>query len=173
VRRSTQATKPANPPERMAHFSKSVRLPYTPEQAFDLVSDITRYPDFIKWITAMRVSDVQALDEGRSSSLGEAVIGFKGFTERFSTRVLKDPAAGSVVASLVKGPFRRLRAEWKITPVERGADVRLDIDYDFKNPFIGMLAAANHDIAVDRILNAFLAEGRRRYSGPPSVVPGV
>jgi coenzyme Q-binding protein COQ10 len=99
------------------------------------------------------------------------VIGFKGFTERFTTRVLKDPAAGSVVASLVKGPFRRLRAEWKITPVERGADVRLDIDYDFKNPFIGMLAAANHDIAVDRILNAFLAEGRRRYSGPPSVVP--
>ena len=132
----------------MAHFSKSVRLPYTPEQAFDLVSDITRYPDFIKWITAMRVSDVQILDEGRSSSLGEAVIGFKGFTERFTTRVLKDPVAGSVVASLVKGPFRRLRAEWKITPVERGADVRLDIDYDFKNPFIGMLAAANHDIAV-------------------------
>lgn len=155
----------------MAHFTKSVRLPYTPEQCFDLVSDIRHYPDFIKWITAMRVSEEQALDMGQSSCLGDAVIGFKGFTERFSTRVVKDPAAGTVVASLVKGPFRRLRAEWKITERERGTDVQLDIDYDFKNPFIGMLAAANHDIAVTKILNAFLDEGRRRYGGPPSVVP--
>ena len=153
----------------MAQFTKSVRLPYTPEQCFDLVSDIRRYPDFIKWITAMRVSDDATHEDGTSSCLGEAVIGFKGFTERFSTRVTKDPAAGSVVASLVKGPFRRLRAEWKITEMERGSDVRLDIDYDFRNPFIGMLAAANHDVAVNRILNAFLEEGRRRYSVPPGV----
>ncbi|MEZ5984517.1 MAG: type II toxin-antitoxin system RatA family toxin [Hyphomonas sp.] len=157
----------------MAQFTKSVRLPYTPEQCFDLVSDIRRYPDFIKWITAMRVSEETALDDIRSSCLGEAVIGFKGFTERFSTRVTKDPSAGTVIASLVKGPFRRLRAEWRITPQDRGTDVRLDIDYDFRNPFIGMLAAANHDVAVDRILNAFLEEGRRRFVGPPPVVPGV
>ena len=157
----------------MAHFTKSVRLPYTPEQCFDLVSDIRRYPDFIRWITAMRVSEETELEAGKSSCLGEAVIGFKGFTERFSTRVTKDPAAGQVVASLVKGPFRRLRAEWRIVPQERSADVRLDIDYDFKNPFIRMLAAANHDTAVNRILNAFLEEGRRRYSGPPATTPGT
>ena len=160
-------------PERMAQFSKSVRLPYTPAQCFELVGDIRRYPDFIKWITAMRVSEETDLGEGKSSCLGEAVIGFKGFTERFSTRVTKDPGAGSVVASLVKGPFRRLKAEWTITPQERGTDVRLHIDYDFKNPFISMLAAANHDTAVEKILGAFLAEGRKRYGGAPSVVPGT
>jgi coenzyme Q-binding protein COQ10 len=157
----------------MAQFSKTVRLPYTPEQCFDLVSDIRRYPDFIRWITAMRVSEEVVLGDGASSCLGEAVIGFKGFTERFSTRVTKTPAAGSVIASLVKGPFRRLRAEWKITPQDRGADVRLDIDYDFRNPFIGMLAAANHDLAVTKILNAFLDEGRRRYGAPSEATPGV
>ena len=57
---------PARPPERMARFSKSVRLPYTPEQCFDLVSDIRRYPDFIKWITAMRVTEEVALGDGAS-----------------------------------------------------------------------------------------------------------
>ena len=154
----------------MARFSKSVRLPYTSEQCFDLVSDIRRYPDFIKWIPAMRVSEEAVLGDGASSCLGEAVIGFKGFTERFSTRVTKTPSAGHVIASLVKGPFRRLRAEWKITPQERGTDVRLDIDYDFKNPFIGMLAAANHDLAVTKILDAFLEEGRRRYAAPSTPV---
>lgn len=155
----------------MANFSKSVRLPYTKAQCFDLASDIRKYPDFIKWITALRVSEEAALDGGQSSSLAEVVVGFKGFVERFSTRVVNDPDAGTVEASLVKGPFRRLRAIWTVTPFERGGcDVRLDIDYDFKNPFIGMLAAANHDLAVDRILTAFLAEGRRRFSLPPGPI---
>ncbi|MCK5751022.1 MAG: type II toxin-antitoxin system RatA family toxin [Oricola sp.] len=157
----------------MARFSKSVRLPYTPEQCFDLVSDIRRYPDFIKWITAMRVTEEVALGDGASSCLGDAVIGFKGFTERFSTRVTKTPSDGNVIASLVKGPFRRLRAEWQITPQDKGTDVRLEIDYDFKNPFIGMLAAANHDLAVSKILQAFLDEGRRRFGAVSGAAPGV
>lgn len=157
----------------MARFSKSVRLPYTPEQCFDLVSDIRRYPDFIKWIIAMRVSEEAVLGDGASSCLGEAAVGFKGFSERFSTRVTKNPSAGNVIASLVKGPFRRLRAEWQITPQDKGTDVRLDIDYDFKNPFIGMLAAANHDLAVTKILNAFLDEGRRRFGSTPEAAPGA
>ena len=157
----------------MARFSKTVRLPYTPEQCFDLVSDIRRYPDFIKWIIAMRVSEEAALGDGASSCLGEAAVGFKGFSERFSTRVTKNPSAGNVIASLVKGPFRRLRAEWQITPQDKGTDVRLDIDYDFKNPFIGMLAAANHDLAVTKILNAFLDEGRRRFGAAPEPAPGA
>ena len=143
----------------MPRFSKSVRVPYTPAQAFDLVSDIGRYPDFIKWITAMRVSDVRVDDAGATHCQGDAVVGFKGFVERFSTGVVADPAAGTVIASLIKGPFRALRAQWTITPLERGgSDIVL----------IAMLAAANHDIAVDRIMSAFLAEAQKRYGPAPS-----
>lgn len=152
----------------MPRFSKSVRVPYTREQSFDLVSNIGAYPDFIKWITAMRVRDVVEKEAGRIDSIGDAVVGFKGFIERFSTAVVADPVDGSVVASLVQGPFRRLRAEWQITERERGCDISLDIDYEFKNMLIGMLAAANHDLAVDRILSAFLAEAQRRFGEPVS-----
>jgi coenzyme Q-binding protein COQ10 len=70
--------------------------------------------------------------------------------------------------SLVRGPFRKLFAEWRITESVAGAsDVSLEIHYEFKNPFIGFLAAANHDLATDRILNAFLLEARSRF-GPRS-----
>ena len=148
----------------MPHFSKSVHVPYRGEQAFELVSDIAAYPDFIKWITAMRVSEMMARQEGGFTCLGEAVVGFKGFVERFTTRVEADPAAGHVVASLVRGPFRKLKAEWKILSTDgAGSDISLTIDYDFRNPFIGMLAAANQELAVNKILSAFLAEAERRY----------
>jgi len=150
----------------MPHFSKSVHVPYSGEQAFELVSDIAAYPDFIKWITAMRVSEMMAKQDGSFTCFGEAAVGFKGFVERFTTRVEADPNSGVVTASLVKGPFRKLKAEWRILTSDRaGSDISLAIDYDFKNPFIGMLAAANQELAVNKILSAFLAEAERRYGG--------
>jgi coenzyme Q-binding protein COQ10 len=148
----------------MPRFSKSVRVPYSKLQAFDLVSDIASYPDFIKWITAMRVSDAQTDDTDVRHCRGDAIVGFKGFVERFSTGVAADPLAGTVVARLIKGPFRRLHAQWTIIPLERGGtDIALEIDYEFRNVLIAVLAAANHDIAVDRIMSAFLIEAQKRY----------
>ena len=152
----------------MPRFSKSVRVPYSKLQAFDLVSDIASYPDFIKWITAMRVSDTRTDEADIHHSRGDAGVGFKGFVERFSTAVSADPLAGTVVARLIKGPFRRLHAQWTIIPLERGGtDIALEIDYEFRNVLIAMLAAANHDIAVDRIMSAFLVEAQKRYGQTP------
>ncbi len=151
----------------MPEFAKSLRVPYSGVQAFELVSDIEHYPDFIKWITAMRVTDVERQTDGSFSCTGEAAVGFKGFVERFTTRVTADPEQGLVTARLLKGPFRKLKAQWEILSVDpAGTDISLRIDYDFKNPFIGMLAKANQDLAVSKILAAFLAEARRRYGSP-------
>lgn len=148
----------------MPRFTRTLRVPYGPAQCFDLVSDIASYPGFIKWITALRVSEGREAGPGVKECLGEAVVGFKGFTERFTTRVVADEPAARVTASLVRGPFRKLFAEWRITESVAGAsDVSLEINYEFRNPVIAFLAAANHDLATDRILNAFLEEAQRRY----------
>jgi len=150
----------------MPRFTKTLRVPYRPDQCFALVADIANYPRFIRWITALRVSEQREIGPGVSECLGDVRVGFKGFTERFSTRVVADEPAARVTAALVSGPFRKLFAEWRITESVAGAsDVSLTIDYEFRNPVIGFLAAANHNLAVDRILNAFLEEARRRYSG--------
>lgn len=151
----------------MPRFSKSVRVPYKPADCFALVSDIARYPEFIKWITALRVSDEREIGPGVTECQGETVVGFKGFVERFTTLVVADEPTARVTASLVRGPFRKLFAEWRITESVHGAsDISLEINYEFRNPVIGFLASANHDLAVDRILRAFLAEAQRRYSPP-------
>lgn len=149
----------------MARFSKSIRVPYGAAECFQLVSDIAKYPDFIRWITAMRVSGRRDVQPGVTECQGEAIVGFKGFTERFTTQVVADEPAKRVTACLVRGPFRKLFAEWRIFETVGGAsDITLEIDYEFRNPVIGFLAAANHDLATDRILNAFLAEAQRRFA---------
>ena len=77
----------------MPRFSKSIRVPYGPADCFQLVSDIAKYPDFIRWITAMRVSGQRDVQPGVTECQGEAMVGFKGFTERFTTQVVADEPA--------------------------------------------------------------------------------
>lgn len=150
----------------MPRFSRTLRVPYGADKCFELVADIASYPSFIRWITALRVSEKRTSGPGVEECLGEVVVGFRGFTETFATRVVADAAARRVTAALVKGPFRRLFAEWRITEsVADSSDISLSIDYEFRNPVIGFVVAANHDLAVDRILKSFLEEARRRYAG--------
>ncbi len=158
----------------MPRFTKSVRVPYRPDEAFSLVSGIGQYPDFIKWITALRVSGLQETLPGQLESVGDVVVGFKGFIERFSTKVVADANQRTVSASLIKGPFKRLHAIWTIAPLDRaGCDITLDIDYEFRNPLVAMLAAANQSLAVDRILAAFLSEAQHRFGQPAPTPTGA
>lgn len=117
----------------------------------------------------MRVTGLEEISPGRLACIGDAAVGFRGFFERFSTRVMADANDYTVTASLIKGPFRRLEAAWRIAPLERGGcDISLEIDYEFRNPLVAMLAAANQNLAVDRILDAFLLEAKARFGAAAS-----
>lgn len=150
----------------MPELSKSLRIPHAPDQVFELVSDIGRYPEFIKWIRSMRVTN-QASSGSVFKSRGEASVGFKGFSERFTTDVEADADRKTIAVKLVQGPFRRLKNHWQLRPDDKGGTiVDFDIDYEFRNPVLSLLARANTDLAVNRIMQAFLAEADRRYGKP-------
>ena len=147
----------------MPRYTTSLTLPYAADDLFDLVADIKRYPEFIRWIRSLTVSGEREA-AGIRHALGDARVGFKGFSERFATAVRADPAARTVETSLVRGPFRTLENRWTFVPQESGATrVDFEIDYAFSNPILAMLARANFNLAVDRIIAAFTAEAERRY----------
>ena len=128
-----------------------------------LVSDIGRYPEFIRWIKALRVSNSRE-EAGVTYQLGEVVVGFKGFSERFATNVVSNPLECTVTADLVRGPFRRLRNAWKFTDQENGQTrVNFHLDYEFSNPVLAMLARSNTEKAVGKIMEAFITEADRRF----------
>lgn len=132
---------------------------------FDLVSDIERYPEFVKWISALRVTNPHFEGEVRHC-IGEAVVAFKGFTQSFSTAVIADPIGKRVDVTLVRGPLRKLQNRWTFEPhAEGGTLVSFYVDYDFSNIVLRALARANHDLAIDRIMGTFLREAKRRYDG--------
>ena len=100
---------------------------------------------------------------------GEADVGFKGFSERFATDVTADSERQIIDVALAHGPFKRLKNQWKMKPDGAGA-TKIDfyIDYEFRNPVLSLLARANTELAVNKIMKAFKDEADRRYGAAAS-----
>jgi coenzyme Q-binding protein COQ10 len=62
----------------MKTHSETRRLPYTPQQMFDLVADVSRYPEFLPWCVGARIREQQA-----DMLLADLMIGFKMVREKF------------------------------------------------------------------------------------------
>ncbi|MET0545476.1 MAG: type II toxin-antitoxin system RatA family toxin [Caulobacterales bacterium] len=138
------------------------RVAHQPTDLFNLVGDVRRYPEFIPWIKAMRVSQIK--EEGpKTRFLAEALVGFKMIRERFSTWVARDAEALSIAVDLHSGPFKVLQNRWKFLPDGRGTLVKFAIDFEFSSSLLQMVLSANKDIAAQMIMDAFIREADRRY----------
>jgi coenzyme Q-binding protein COQ10 len=138
-------------------------LPYPPADLCRLVGDVREYPQFIPWLKSLRITREDKRPEGGWEGVAEAIVGWKQITERFATTVRCEPAKGEVDVALVHGPFHVLDNSWRFEPHgENGARVRFSITYQFKNPVLNALVAANKDKLAERIMSSFEKEARRR-----------
>ena len=72
----------------MPTHAEKRELPYRPEQLFDLVADIERYPEFLPWCVGARVRSREA-----DLVVADLVIGFKMVRERFTTQHMTEEFA--------------------------------------------------------------------------------
>ena len=142
-------------------------LPYAPDQLFEMVGDVARYPEFVPWITHMAAEAPRPDGEGADRVDAEAAVGFSFLQERFATAVRRDATTNTIDVTLLRGPFRRLTNRWRFTPEGDGARVIFDIDFEFKSRLLSMVLTANFDRAVDKLIACFEARARVLY-GPPN-----
>jgi len=137
-------------------------LPYAPDQLFDLVADIERYPEFLPWCVGARIRKRSA--EGIEADL---VIGFKMIRERYSSRVVLDRPRRIDVVYGEEGPFRHLENHWIFHPTETGCVVEFYLDFEFRSRILQRLIGVLFHEAVRRMVGAFEARAKRLY-GPPA-----
>ena len=85
-------------------------VPHSPEQMYELVADIARYPEFLPWCQAARIQRREGV-----VVVADLVIGFKMVREHFTSRVTLTPSERIDVA-YVRGPMRYLNNHWKFEP---------------------------------------------------------
>jgi coenzyme Q-binding protein COQ10 len=128
-----------------------------------MVGDVRAYPQFVPWITSMRVWNERAGEHGDSQLDAEAGVGFSFLRERFSTRVRRDPAAGEITVSLLHGPFRKLLNRWTFFDDPKGTRIEFDIDFEFKSRLLQRLIEVLFSEAVRRMVGAFENRARDLY----------
>jgi len=136
-------------------------VPYRPDQLFDLVADVGKYPEFLPWCVAARVRS-----RTDTELRADLTIGFGPFRETFGSRVVLDRPT-SVRVAYEKGPFRYLNNEWDFLPHQRGTEVDFIVDFEFRSRILQAAIGVVFNEAVRRMVNAFQKRARDVY-GPPS-----
>lgn len=160
-----------------SHREKRV-LPYTPEQIFDVVAEIERYPEFIPWCTKATIyrRTPTTLAKGGEGEvvLADLMVKFKMFKETFTSEVTLDPDNREILIRYIDGPFKYLRNEWRFLPAEgrgrngeMGCTVDFYIDFEFRNRALRMLISALFDEAIHRMVGAFEARAHDLYGRQP------
>jgi len=139
-------------------------LPYAPEQLFRLVGDVSKYPEFLPWITAMRTWNARPLGDGVTAVDAEAGVGFSFLKETFATRVRRDAHNRQIDVSLISGPFRKLENRWRFLDAGRGATrIEFEIEFVFKSRLLEGLLRSNFNHAVDKLIDCFEARAEALY----------
>tara|TARA_R110001583_G_scaffold27985_8_gene99840 strand:- start:63425 stop:63895 length:471 start_codon:yes stop_codon:yes gene_type:complete len=137
------------------------KLPYTPEQMFDLVADIDSYSKFLPWCVASRVrrrnGDVLHAD---------LVIGFKMFREKYTSKVTLQPH-DRIDVEYLQGPFKYLNNHWVFEPTEDGGTF-LDffVDFEFRSALLQKMIGVVFNEAVKLMVGAFETRAHEVYGEP-------
>ncbi len=146
----------------MPRHSETRRLPYTPEQMFDLVADVERYPDFIPWVTAVRVRS-----DSQTEMVADLIVGFKGLRETFTSKVGKTRPT-TIHVDYLDGPLKYLRNDWTFRPDGSGCQVDFSVDFEFKSRMFEMLAGQMFGAALRKMIGAFEARAIVLYGSGES-----
>ena len=144
----------------MPTHAEQRHLPYTPEQLYDLVSQVERYPEFLPWCKASRITKREG-----DVFWADLVIAFKVFRERFTSKVTLHPKEG-VDVEYINGPFRYLNNHWRFLPADDGGCiVDFYVDFEFRSRMLQGLIGMLFNEAVQRMVAAFETRAAKLY-GP-------
>jgi coenzyme Q-binding protein COQ10 len=135
------------------------RVPYSADLMFQVVADVEKYPQFLPWVLALRVLS-RTRDGKREILTAEMAVGYHALRERYTSRVVLDPAARAVDVTQTEGPFKQLENHWRFTPQGTQCDVEFSIAFAFKNRFLEAAAGHAFGKVMMRMSGAFEARAK-------------
>jgi len=126
-------------------------LPYTPDQLFDLVADVEKYPEFLPWCVGARIRKRDG-----DVFFADLVIGFKMIRERYTSKVRLNREAKRIDVVYTEGPFQYLNNHWAFIPNADGTTtIDFFVDFEFKSKILQKVIGTLFNEAVKLMVGAF------------------
>lgn len=146
----------------MPQFEVARVVRHSPEQMFDLVADVEKYPEFVPLCERLKVRQHRVID-GREVLIADLTAGYGPVNETFTSRVTLDRPQLVIAVEYIDGPFRHLDNRWTFRPAADGCEVDFWISYEFKSRMLSALMGSMFDKAFRKFSSAFEARADRIY----------
>ncbi|WP_454849365.1 type II toxin-antitoxin system RatA family toxin [Rhizobium binxianense] len=148
----------------MPQFETHRSVNHTPDQMFDLVADVERYPEFLPLCEALAVKSRKERD-GKVLLVADMTVGYKAIRETFTTQVLLNRAERVIDVKYIDGPFKYLTNRWRFVEAPGGGcTIDFFIDYEFKSRILGAMMGAMFDRAFRMFAEAFETRAGKIYA---------
>lgn len=138
----------------MTEHSETRIVPYAADLMYAVVADVERYPEFLPWVMALRVKSRQQVKQ-RDVMLAEMSVGYGALRERYTSRVVLDPANRAIDVVQTDGPFRVLENRWRFEPMAERCRVDFAIKFEFRSKFLNVVASRAFERVMLRMTDAF------------------
>jgi ribosome-associated toxin RatA of RatAB toxin-antitoxin module len=132
-------------------LERSVLLPYSVHDIFDLIETAEHYPQFLPWCTAATILE-------RSDDWVAARLEFSYLKLRFGFQTRNPKRRPEWLRiRLVEGPFKRFQGAWALKPLGRlGCRVGFTVSFEIADGIFDRLAAPAVDLVARAMVDAFV-----------------
>jgi len=142
----------------MSQVNKSALVPYSAEQMYKLVDDVSSYQQFLPWCGAS-----EEISREGNVVVGSVTISKGSVKKSFTTKnILTENEQIEII--LVDGPFKKLQGFWRFTELKPGAcKVSLDLDYEFSSKILGVVVGPVFNQVANTMVDSFVKQARVVY----------
>ncbi len=142
----------------MHTVERSVLVPHSAAQMFDLVADVEKYPEFMPWCGGTSVSNRDA--HGMQASI---TISLAGIKQTFTTRNVHEYPQ-KIHLELVDGPFSMLIGNWTfIALAEDACKVVFTLEYAFSSRTLESLVGPIFNRIASSFIDSFTQRAMACY----------
>ena len=134
----------------MTTIHRSAIVPYSARQMFELVADITSYPQFLPWCGGARI--ISAQDDEVIAAID---IAYSGVHKTFSTRNLLQRDKMMEIR-LLEGPFSYLQGFWQFKSLdENSSKISLDLEFEVANKIVSLALTPVFSSIANQLVDRF------------------
>ena len=132
-------------------------IAHSADDMFRLVADVESYPKFLPLCEELKLKRRERRD-GKEVLIATMAVGYKLIRESFTTEVILDAEARTIVVHYLDGPFAFLENRWIFRPITPEAcEIDFYIAYSFRSRLLERLMGGLFDKAVRKYTDAFEA----------------
>lgn len=142
----------------MPEVLKSVLVPYTAAEMYELVDRVESYTEFLPWCGGTEL-------HRRDQSVTEATIHIRYMhvQQHFTTENHKTYPE-TMRITLKDGPFRKLAGAWQFKPLgEEGSRVELQLHYEFSSHLLEKVVGPVFTLIANSLVDAFVHRAEKVY----------